>query len=349
MDGVRVTILGCGSWGSALAKALHEGGNTVTLWGHLAEEIEPIRASCRNEKYLPGVELPAAVCRAATTDLDAALAGAEALLLVVPSQVLRQVAARVKASGALPANAAWILAAKGLDPQTGRSLCWAIEDEVGPLAERLLVLVGPSHAEEVARGLPTALVLAGAESPARAALQRAFSSDALRVYVNEDRTGTELGVALKNVVAVAAGIIDGVGLGDNTKGALISRSLAEIGRYIESHGGDRQTLLGLAGVGDLVTTCFSQHSRNRHVGEELGQGRSLDAILADMVQVAEGVHTTRTLHAMAGQEGVEMPITEQVYAVLFAGKDPQLAIRELMKRDPAPEIRKGGSHARREA
>jgi glycerol-3-phosphate dehydrogenase (NAD(P)+) len=345
----RVTILGCGSWGSALAKALHESGNTVRLWGHLDEEIGPIRATGRNEKYLPGVELPAAVCAAATTDLDAALQDCEALLLVVPSQVLRQVAARAMASGALPADATWILAAKGLDPKTGRSLCWAIEDEVGSLGERLLVLVGPSHAEEVARGLPTALVLAGADSPRRGALQHDFSSQALRVYVNEDRTGTELGVALKNVVAVAAGIIDGVGLGDNIKGALISRSLAEIGRYIESHGGDRRTLLGLAGVGDLVTTCFSRHSRNRHVGEELGQGRSLEAILADMVQVAEGVHTTRTLHELAGREGVEMPITEQVYAVLFAGKDPQLAIRELMVRDPAPEIRKGGNHARSEA
>jgi glycerol-3-phosphate dehydrogenase (NAD(P)+) len=346
----RVAVLGCGSWGSALAKALHEGGNTVRLWGHLASEIEPIRADLTNAKYLPGVPLPAAVCAGATTDLAVALADCEALILVVPSVVLREVAARAAACPALPPAATWILAAKGLDPRSGHSLCWAIEDEVGALGDRLLVLVGPSHAEEVGRNLPTALVLAGAESPRRAALQRDFSSENLRVYVNEDRTGVELGVALKNVVALAAGIIDGVGLGDNTKGALVSRSLAEIGRYIESHGGDRRTLLGLAGVGDLVTTCFSRHSRNRHVGEQLGRGRQLPEILAEMVQVAEGVHTTRTLHEMASREGVEMPITAQVHAVLFAGKDPQLAIRELMTRDPAPEIRKkGGSHAGREA
>lgn len=340
-----VAVLGCGSWGTALAKALHESGNAVRLWGHLAEEIEPIRATGRNEKYLPGVELPAAVSQAADTDLAKVLDGAEALLIVVPSQVVRQVSARIQATPTLGADCAWLLAAKGLDPMTGNSLCWAIEDEVGDLKERLMVLVGPSHAEEVARGIPTALVLAGKQSPLRDRLQQEFSSDVLRIYVNEDRTGTELGVALKNVVALAAGIIDGVGMGDNTKGALISRSLAEIGRYIESHGGDRGTLLGLAGVGDLVTTCFSKHSRNRHVGEELGRGRSLAEILGGMVQVAEGVYTVKTLHAMAADGGVEMPITAQVHDVLFAGKDPQQAIRELMRREPAPEVRKGGRHA----
>ncbi len=341
----RIAVLGCGSWGSALAKSLIEAGNEVRLWGHLAEEIDPIRETGRNEKYLPGVDLPESLL--ASTDLEECLEGIDALLLVVPSRVIREVVSQVKACASLPQDAAWLLASKGLDPKTGHSLCWAVEDEVGPLAERLLVLVGPSHAEEVAAGVPTALVLAGESSPLRERLQQDFSSDTLRVYVNEDRKGTELGVALKNVVAVAAGIIDGVGMGDNTKGALVSRSLAEIGRYLESHGGDRQTLLGLAGVGDLVTTCFSRHSRNRHVGEQLGMGRSLDEILQDMVQVAEGVHTTRTLHEMAGDAGVEMPITAQVHAVLFEGKDPKLAIRELMTRDPAPEIRKGGKHVSR--
>jgi glycerol-3-phosphate dehydrogenase (NAD(P)+) len=207
--------------------------------------------------------------------------------------------------------------------------------------------VGPSFATEVARNIPTALVLAGADSPLRQRLQADFASENLRIYVNEDRIGSELGVALKNVIAIAAGIIDGIGMGDNTKGALISRSLAELGRFIESRGGRRETLLGLAGVGDLVITCFSRHSRNRHVGEEIGRGRPLDAILGEMVQVAEGVHTTRTLHEMAGDTGVEMPITAQVYAVLFAGKDPKEAIRELMTRKPAPEIREGGQHVSR--
>ncbi len=340
-----IAVLGCGSWGTALAKSLQESGNEVRLWGHLEEEIGPIRKQGRNEKYLPGVELPPALVAAAMTDLDAALTGADALILVVPSQVMRLVAKQVAGSSALSPACAWLVAAKGLDPKTGQSLCWSIEDEIGALGERLMVLVGPSHAEEVARGVPTALVLAGASSPLREALQQDFSSEVLRIYVNDDRTGTELGVALKNVVALAAGIIDGIGMGDNTKGALISRSLAEVGRYIESHGGDRRTLLGLAGVGDLVTTCFSRHSRNRHVGEELGRGRKLDDILGDMIQVAEGVHTARTLHDMAQEGGVEMPITEQVHAVLFAGKDPQQAIRELMRREPAPEVRKGGRHA----
>ena len=335
----RVAILGCGSWGTALAKCLSESGNPIRLWGHLDAEIDPIRATGRNEKYLPGVDLPSSVV--ASTDLDLCLEGAEAILFVVPSLVLREVCARVIASPALPADAAWVLAAKGLDPRTGESLCWSIEDAVGPLGDRLLALVGPSHAEEVASRIPTALVLAGPSSPLRERLQHDFANETLRIYVNEDRIGAELGVALKNVVAIAAGIIDGVGMGDNTKGALISRSLAEIGRYIESHGGQRETLLGLAGVGDLVTTCFSKHSRNRYVGEQMGKGRKLDEVLQEMVQVAEGVHTTRTLHELADSRGVEMPITAQVHAVLFEGKDPQEAIRDLMTRDPAPEIRKG--------
>jgi glycerol-3-phosphate dehydrogenase (NAD(P)+) len=340
-----IAVLGCGSWGTALAKSLHESGNSVRLWGHLDEEIDPIRDDGVNEKYLPGIELPPELAKAATTDLDKALAGADALILVVPSQVMRLVASQIAGSSTLPAGCAWLVAAKGLDPKTGQSLCWAIEDEVGHLDERLMVLVGPSHAEEVARGIPTALVLAGQASSLRERLQQDFSSEALRIYVNDDRTGTELGVALKNVIALAAGIIDGVGMGDNTKGALVSRSLAEVGRYIESHGGKRSTLLGLAGVGDLVTTCFSRHSRNRHVGEELGRGRKLEDVLGEMVQVAEGVYTVRTLHDLAREVGVEMPITEQVHAVLFADKDPQQAIRELMRREPAPEVRKGGRHA----
>ncbi|MCP4548818.1 MAG: NAD(P)-dependent glycerol-3-phosphate dehydrogenase [bacterium] len=338
-----IAVLGCGSWGTSLALALHRAGNDIRLWGHLEDEIEPIRSERRNEKYLPGVELPTAI--EATTDLDRALTDAEAVILVVPSSVIRIVAAQVRASSAFDGKAALILAAKGLDPKTGNTLCWAIEDEIGPLGERLLTLVGPSHAEEVAEGIPTALVLAGRESVLRERLQICFSSEALRVYVNDDRIGVELGVALKNVIAVAAGIIDGIGMGDNTKGALLSRSLVEVGRYIESHGGSRDTLLGLAGVGDLVTTCFSRHSRNRHVGEQLGQGRTLEEILGDMVQVAEGVLTTKTLHDLADNAGVEMPITAKVHAVLYEEMDPKQAIRELMTRTPAPEIRKGEKNA----
>jgi len=338
----RIAILGCGSWGTALAKSLLESGNEVRLWGHLAEEIDPIVAERENRKYLPGVRLPDSLV--ASTDLDACIAGTDVLLLVVPSQVLREVVRRLSGSPTLPPKAAWVLASKGLDPDTGRPLTDAIEDEAGPLGSRLMVLVGPSHAEEVALGMPTALVLAAEPSPLRERLQQEFSSENLRVYVNSDRTGSQLGVALKNVIALAAGICDGLGMGDNTKGALLSRGLAEMGRFIESFGGRRETLLGLAGVGDLVTTCFSRHSRNRHVGEELGRGRSLEDILGGMVQVAEGVHTARTLHAMALDRRVEMPITEKIHAVLYEGASPREAIRELMTRDPAPEIRRGGAH-----
>ncbi len=341
----RIAILGCGSWGTALAKSLSEAGNEVRLWGHLSEEIDPILADGENKKYLPGIELPDGLN--ASTDLDACIADADALLLVVPSQVIREVSARLASSSALPSKAAWILASKGLDPETGRPLTDAIEDVAGSLGERLMVLVGPSHAEEVGRNMPTALVLAGEKCELRERLQHDFSSENLRVYVNDDRAGTQLGVALKNVIALASGICDGLGMGDNTKGALLSRGLAEMGRFIESFGGRRETLLGLAGVGDLVTTCFSRHSRNRYVGEELGKGRNLDEILGDMVQVAEGVYTARTLHAMAMDRQVEMPITEKIHGVLFEDTDPTQAIKELMTRDPAPEIRKGGAHGSR--
>jgi glycerol-3-phosphate dehydrogenase (NAD(P)+) len=338
----RIAILGCGSWGTALAKSLSEAGNEVRLWGHLAEEIDPINAENENRKYLPGILLPKAII--ASTDLDASIKDTDAILLVVPSQVIREVSRRLAASPNLPAQAAWVLAAKGLDPETGNPLGNAIEDEAGSLGDRLMVLVGPSHAEEVGQGVATALVLAAPPSALREKLQHDFSSDNLRVYVNEDRTGSQLGVALKNVIALAAGICDGIGMGDNTKGALLSRGLAEMGRFIESFGGRRETLLGLAGVGDLVTTCFSKHSRNRYVGEELGKGRKVDDILTDMVQVAEGVFTARTLHTMALDRKVEMPITEKIHGVLFEDVDPREAIRSLMTRDPAPEIRKGGVH-----
>ena len=341
----RIAILGCGSWGTALAKSLCEAGNEIRLWGHLAEEIDPILADGENRKYLPGISLPSEIM--ASTDLDACIENADALLIVVPSLVIREVSSRLKSSPVLPPKAAWILASKGLDPETGRPLTDAIEDVAGTLGDRLMVLVGPSHAEEVGRGIPTALVLAGEAGPLREKLQHDFSSENLRVYVNEDRAGTQLGVALKNVIALASGICDGLGMGDNTKGALLSRGLAEMGRFIESYGGRRETLLGLAGVGDLVTTCFSQHSRNRYVGEQLGKGRDLDDILGDMVQVAEGVYTARTLHNLALDRQVEMPITEKIHGVLFEGADARQAIKELMTRDPAPEIRKGGAHGSR--
>ncbi|MDP6418653.1 MAG: NAD(P)H-dependent glycerol-3-phosphate dehydrogenase [Candidatus Krumholzibacteria bacterium] len=336
---LKIAVIGCGSWGTALGKALLESGNEVFLWGHLEEEIHPIQKELENRKYLPGVSLPAKL--QATTDLEKALENCDALLLVVPSPVIREVSLRISQCPTLPPKAAWILASKGLDPETGHPLSEAIANTASLSPEQIFALVGPSHAEEVAKQMPTALVLAGPDTPRRKQLQENISNDYLRVYVNDDLTGSQLGVAMKNVIALAAGICDGLGLGDNIKGALLSRGLAEMGRFIEAHGGRRETLLGLAGVGDLVTTCFSEHSRNRFVGQKIGEGKSLQEILAEMVQVSEGVHTTRTLHTLSLDRNVEMPITSKVYATLFEDLDAREAIRDLMTRDPAHEIRKG--------
>jgi len=335
----RVTILGAGSWGTALAAVLARAGRSVCLWTIEDEVVADLNQRHRNTKYLPGIELPAAV--SAHRDSAAALAGAQFVVWALPMAVLRPVALQVSSQVApawAPGGAAGpvhVSLAKGLEKATHRRPTQVLH-EVFPTG-RIAALLGPSHAEEVARGVPTT-VAACADDPATARdVQALFHGERFRVYTNDDLPGSEYGTALKNVIAVAAGISDGLGFGDNTKGALVTRGLAEMSRLGIALGGRRETFFGLTGLGDLVTTAFSRWSRNRHVGEELGRGLPLATILGSMTQVAEGVPTSRVALELARERNVEVPIIEQVTAVLFEDKSPRDALLDLLARDARRE------------
>jgi glycerol-3-phosphate dehydrogenase (NAD(P)+) len=337
---MKVAVLGLGSWGTALAVHLAGKGHTVAGWTHDPAQRRALARDRENRKYLPGIALPASLAVHETP--EEALRGSESTILAVPSFAVR-VLARALAP-ALPEGPV-VNVAKGLEIKTKRLMLQVLGEEV---PERAAVsLVGPSHAEEVARRHPTAVVAASREAVAAAAVQALFADDALRVYTNDDVLGVELAVSLKNVIALAAGIAAGLGFGDNTLGALVTRGLAEMTRLGTRLGARPETFFGLAGVGDLITTCASRHSRNRRVGEALGRGQSLEEVLAGMSMVAEGVHTTQAARELATEAGIEMPIVERVYAVLFEGEDPRVAMRALMTRepkaeDPAPaEVRRG--------
>lgn len=331
-----VTILGAGSWGTALAIHLARArpGVPVRLWGHDPAHLARLREHGVNETYLPGVPLPREIEPVA--DLRVVADGKPGVVLfVTPSKALRSVAEEFAAAGGPAPGATLLSCTKGIEHASGRRMT-EILAAVFP-AQPVAALSGPSHAEEVARGTPTALVLA-AETPGVAErLQGTFNAGALRAYTADDLPGVELGGALKNIYALAAGISDGLGLGDNAKAALVTRSLAEMVRLGVQLGGRRETFQGLSGIGDLMVTCFSRHSRNRGVGERLGRGEGLEAITASTRMVAEGVPTTRSGHEQAHRTGVQTPVLDQVYAVLYEGRAPADALRELLLRDPKPE------------
>jgi glycerol-3-phosphate dehydrogenase (NAD(P)+) len=309
-------------------------GGDVVVWEYDVEQCARVRSEGVNEKFLPGVALPPGV--QFTTELSDAVTGSDVLVFAVPSHTLRGVARKL--AGLDTSGALIVTATKGIEDGSLMRMSEVLVDELSAAAaERIVVLAGPSHAEEVSRGHPTAVVSASASPASAKQVQQLFSTGTFRVYTNEDVVGVELGVSVKNVIAIAAGICDGIGYGDNTKAALITRGLAEITRLGLALGARRETFFGLAGVGDLVVTCLSRHSRNRHVGEEVGKGKTLEAVLSGMVMVAEGVRTTKSALHLARRHEVEMPITEQVYAVLFEGKDPHTAIDELMTRELRPE------------
>jgi Glycerol-3-phosphate dehydrogenase len=329
-----VAVLGAGSWGTALAMVLADNGHHVTLWGRNAETVDEINARHTNRRYLPGAVLPAGVM--ATTDLASAVSAADAVVVVTPSHAVREVVRR--AAPHLSDGTLVVHAAKGLETDTLKRMSEVIGEELpASLGRRVAVLSGPSHAEEVCRKSPTTVVVA-AEDPAVAQeAQDLFINTYFRVYTNPDVTGVELGGALKNIIALGAGLSDGLGYGDNAKAALITRGLAEIGRLGYRMGANPLTFAGLAGVGDLVVTCTSRHSRNWRAGYQLGQGASLEDVLARMGMVVEGVRTTKAAYRLAARYGVEMPITQQLYAVLFEGKPPKQAVEELMGRDRTRE------------
>ena len=323
----RIAILGAGAWGTALAISLaRRGGHTLTLWAHSAPLADHLIESGENLPYLPGYTLPADI--GVTSDLPAAIFEADILLCVTPSQHLRETLKQI--APVLTRNQIILTASKGIEEGTFLRMTQVIAAVTdNPCG----VLSGPSFAQEVAAGQPTALVIAAKSGEIAHEIQREFSSPTLRLYTNDDVAGVELGGALKNVIALSSGVIHGLGMGSNTSAALMTRGIAEITRLAVACGGRRQTLAGLAGVGDLVLTCTGTLSRNRSVGIELGKGRKLVDILAGMNgKVAEGVRSTAAALGLAARYGVEMPIAQQMDAVLHHNKSPREAIKELMAR-----------------
>jgi len=328
----ELAILGAGSWGTALAVLLAP--QAPWLWEHRPDRAAALQRQRENARYLPGVSLPGSV--QVTHDLATAARASAALVIAVPSHAVRLLARRLAALP-LPPQQIVVNAAKGLELETGKRLLEVLGEELPHSAPLVVSLVGPSHAEEVARGMPTTVVVAGSDESALRRVQDLFSTETFRVYTNTDAIGVELAVALKNVIAIAAGVMDGLGFGDNSRGALLTRGLAEMTRLGVALGARPETFAGLAGLGDLVTTATSRHSRNRNLGEAIGRGTSLATALAAIGQVAEGVGTTRAALQLARAHGVEMPITAQVHDILFEGKDPRLALRDLMLRAPKAE------------
>lgn len=325
-----VAVLGAGSWGTALAYSLGaHGDHPVHLWARRPELVRTIRHERRNLDYLPNAVLPPRVF--VTSDIQEAVAECKLIVFATPSQSVRHVAGQV-AEHIGPGHVV-VSVAKGIEVDTLLTTSQVLREAL-PNADpdRVGVLYGPSHAEEVGNGRPTTVVVAMPDLDAAHAAQEAFMTDMLRVYVNHDVIGVEIAGSVKNVMALAAGMSDGVGLGDNAKAALVTRGLAEIKRLGLALGADPHTFSGLAGLGDLVVTCFSRHSRNRYFGEQIGKGRSLEEVEEEMKMVAEGVKSTISVRALARREGVEMPITEAVYHILFHHLRPEDAVYELMTR-----------------
>ncbi len=330
----RVAVIGAGSWGTALTKPVGDLGHPVSLWAHRAEHVAELQANRENKTYLPGFVLPETVTPVA--DLREAVAGHAIVIMVVPSHVFREVFAGLEPY--LEDDVYVVSASKGIENSTLLTMTQVMEDVLsssGPRGKRTVrtgVLSGPSFAREVADGLPTAVTVAFQEREAALYVQQMLSTPLFRVYAASDVIGLELGGALKNIVAIGAGICDGLGYGTNTRAALITRGLAEISRLGIAMGADPLTFSGLGGLGDLVLTCTGDLSRNRTVGLELGRGKQLRTILAEMNMVAEGVKTTRSAWNLARRVGVEMPILEQVYQVLYEDKPCRDAVRDLLAR-----------------
>lgn len=326
----KISVVGAGSWGTALAKLLAHQGFAVTLWAYEAELVERMRATQCNDLYLPGIILPKSL--EVTAELGEAVRGRDIIVLVPPSQVMRKVA--LQAAPDIKAEALVVSATKGIENDTLLPMSDLLKEILPPvLHNRLTFLSGPSFAREVASGMPTAVVAASHNPEAARAVQQIFSNEVFRVYTTDDVIGVELGGAVKNVIALAAGVVDGLGFGCNTRAALITRGLAEMSRLGLAMGARAETFAGLAGMGDLVLTCTGDLSRNRSVGIELGKGRKIAEILKGMHAVAEGVRTTLSTWQLASKLQVPMPITEQVYQILYEEKDPGRAVTELMLRE----------------
>jgi glycerol-3-phosphate dehydrogenase (NAD(P)+) len=334
---MKCVVLGAGSWGTAVANVLADNGHDVTLWTRESSVLFEVRESYRNSRYLPGIELnhnlkitdDLKVCK--ETDLRTIVFG-------IPSHAIREICRNLRPLIANNKNQlSFISLTKGIENDTLLTVDQILEGELGIERQQFAVLSGPSHAEEVARRLPTVVTVASENAELAKSVQSWVSNVYFRAYSSIDVKGVEMGGSVKNVFAIAAGILDGLGYGDNTKAALMTRATVEMRRIGQSIGANPETFFGLSGIGDLIVTCTSKHSRNRHVGEELGKGKTLKQILAEMIQVAEGVKTTKSVWQVAQKYALEMPITEQVYLTLYEDKKAELAIRNLMLRDLKPE------------
>jgi glycerol-3-phosphate dehydrogenase (NAD(P)+) len=336
---VNITILGGGSWSIALAVLLTGKNHSVRMWEFNPADADMLREKREHRLKLPGVMLPPQVH--ITSDIGDAIDASEFVLCVVPSQTMRNTCRTIVSSmekKAIHAVAGWIIASKGIECGTLKLMTEVLAEELPGLSpDKLVVLSGPSHAEEVSRGIPTTVVAASENLALAKRVQKEFSTETFRIYTNTDPRGVELAAGVKNVIALAAGICDGLGFGDNTKGALLTRGMAEIVRLGHAMGFAEQTFFGLAGVGDLITTCISRHSRNRNMGELIASGLTLEQALDKMVMVAEGVETAKSAYALARRYKIEMPITAEVYKTLFEGKPVKEAVRDLMLRESKPE------------
>jgi glycerol-3-phosphate dehydrogenase (NAD(P)+) len=337
----NISVIGAGAWGTAIAIAIgRRGSHRVTLWAYEKEVVDSITTRHTNDLFLAGAPIPDSVT--ASSDLAKVLSGAEIVVSVMPSHHTRRVFTQMTPH--LKPEMLFVSATKGIENDTflriSEVICEVLAAAPNGFSPRLASLSGPSFAKEVAKGDPTAITCASRDAELSATIQREFSDPTFRVYSNDDPVGVELGGALKNIIAIAAGVVDGLGLGHNTAAALITRGLAEMTRLVIACGGRRETMAGLAGLGDLVLTCTGGLSRNRTVGVELGRGRRLDDIIAGMHgMVAEGVLTTNAAIGLANKMQVEMPITNQMHLILQKGKAPRDAIRELMTRPATSEVK----------
>lgn len=330
-----IAVLGAGSWGTALSIVLADNDKEVRLWSHKQEQVNSINQTRRNEQYLPGIELAESIV--AYNDLNACLNGIDTVVMAVPTKAIREVTQSLNEVLEKPVTIVHV--SKGIEPGTLKRISEMIEEEMTPeLLKDVVVLSGPSHAEEVSLRHPTTVAVSAKNMESAEAVQDLFMTPFFRVYTNPDLIGVEVGGALKNIIALAAGISDGLGFGDNAKAALITRGLAEIARLGTKMGANPLTFSGLAGIGDLIVTCTSVHSRNWRCGNMLGKGKKLDEILIEMGQAVEGVRTTKAAQQLSREYAVEMPITKILYDVLFDHKEPRIAVEELMTRMKTNEM-----------
>ncbi|HJO48416.1 MAG TPA: NAD(P)H-dependent glycerol-3-phosphate dehydrogenase [Candidatus Scalindua sp.] len=328
----KISVLGTGGWGTALSIVLHNKGHNVTLWGSTPDYVEYLKKHRENKKYLKGIEIPSDL--KITSDIAETQIETDLIVIAIPTPYVRKTIKPFK-NHYLPGTPI-VSVIKGIENETLMRGSEILRDVLGE--QPIALLLGPSHAEEVARKLPTTVVIACNDIQVAKEIQDIFITERFRVYTNTDVIGVEIGTSVKNVIAIAAGICDGLGFGDNSKAALITRGLAEMMRLGVAMGGQRDTFSGLAGLGDLITTCVSPYGRNRMVGEQIAKGKKLSQILEEMDQVSEGILTTKSVCKLANKYNVEMPITKEIYNVLFEDKDPIKAVNELMVREPKSEI-----------